>query len=70
MNIVQAGNFIAEVNDPEIFKKHFLQRVRAFKTSLSAFRGKLRLLNLNEVQKAEIISELESISFREIFSYG
>jgi len=67
MNIVQAGNFIAEINDPEIFKRHFLQRVRAFKTSLLNFKEKLKLLNLSEEQRREIIWELRSINLGEIF---
>src|SRR3989338_518159 len=67
MDIVQAGNFIAEINDPEIFKKHFLQRIRAFKTSLIHFREKLKLLDLTEEQKKEVVEELKSIDFREIF---
>jgi len=67
MNIVQAGNFIAEINDPEIFKKHFLMRVRAFKTTLFHFKEKLKMLNLTEEQRKEIIEELRGIDFREIF---
>jgi len=67
MNIIQAGNFIAEINDPEIFKKHFLQRVRGFKTSLYNFKEKLQLLNLTEEQKKEISEELRTIDFKEIF---
>ena len=67
MNIVQAGNFIAEINDPEIFKKHFLQRVRSFKTSLLNFREKLKLLDLSEEQKREVIGELRSIDLERIF---
>jgi ParB family chromosome partitioning protein len=67
MNIVQAGNFIAEINDPDIFKKHFMQRIRGFKTSLKNFKEKLKLLNLDEYQKEEIIDELRSIDFKEIF---
>jgi len=67
MNIVQAGNFIAEINDPEIFKRHFLQRVRSFKTSLLNFREKLSLLNLTKDQKKEIVRELRSIDFKQIF---
>jgi len=67
MNIVQAGNFIAEINDPEIFKKHFLQRVKAFKTTLLHFKEKLKMLNLTGEQKEEILKELRGIDFREIF---
>lgn len=67
MNIVQAGNFIAEINDPEIFKKHFLQRVKAFKTSLYNFKDKLKMLNLTDEQKEEIHQELRGIDFKEIF---
>ncbi len=67
MNIIQAGNFIAEINDPEIFKKHFLQRVKAFKTTLQNFKEKLKLLNLTDKQRDEIVEELRGIDFREIF---
>jgi len=67
MNIIQAGNFVAEINDPEIFKRHFLQRVKAFKTTLQHFREKLRLLNLTEEQRKEIVEELRGIDFRGIF---
>ena len=67
MNIVQAGNFVAEINDPEIFKKHFLMRLRSFKTTLINFKDKLKMLNLSEEQKKEIIDELRSIDFRKIF---
>ncbi len=66
MNIVQAGNFIAEINDPEIFKKHFLTRIKAFKTTVMHFREKLEKLNLTEEQRKEILEELRSIDFSEI----
>jgi len=67
LNIVQAGNFVAEINDPEIFKKHFLQRVRAFKTTLKHFKEKLNLLNFSEEQKKEIVEELRDINLKEVF---
>lgn len=67
MNIIQAGNFIAEINNPDIFKKHFMQRIKGFKTSLVHFKEKLKYLNLNENQKEEIIEELRNIDFKEIF---
>jgi len=67
MSIAQAENFVAEINDPEIFKKHFLQRVKAFKTMLNHFKEKLKLFNFTIEQKKEINKELEDIDFEEIF---
>ncbi len=67
MNIVQAGNFVAEVNDPEIFKKHFVARIRSFRTSLLNFKEKIKLLNLDEDMKEEIKKELRNIRLEKIF---
>jgi len=67
MNIIQAGNFIAEINDPEIFKKHFLMKIRGFKTSVNNFKEKLKFLNLDENVKKEIKQELKNIDFRKLF---
>lgn len=67
MNIIQAGNFIAEINNPEIFKKHFLMKIRGFKTSLNNFKEKLKFLDLDDKIKKEIKQELKDIDFKKLF---
>jgi ParB family chromosome partitioning protein len=66
MSIAQAENFMGEVNDPEVFKKHFLQRVKAFKTMITHFKEKMKVLNFNDAQKEDIIRELNKIDFEHI----
>lgn len=61
MDIIQAGNFVAEVNNPEIFKKHFLTRLKAFETSIKNFRKRAKEINLGEKDRIEVKRTLESI---------
>lgn len=60
-DIVQAGNFVAEINNPEIFKKHFLARVKAFETSLKNFQEKANTIGLNKNDKEEVEASLQKL---------
>jgi len=61
MNILQAGNFVAELNDPETFKKHFIKQLKSFKTSVKNYQKKLSKIILTDEQKKEIKKEFEQI---------
>jgi len=61
LDIVQAGNLVAEINNPEIFKKHFLARIKAFKTLLNNFEEKRKTIKLDEKETAEIKAALDAV---------
>ena len=61
LNVVQAGNFVAELNDPETFKKHFIKQLKAFKTSMKNYKKKLSKITLSEKQNQEIKKQFQEI---------
>jgi len=61
MSVAQAENLIAEVNDSNILKKHFLKQVKSFSTSLKKFKEKTKISNIDIKTEKEIEKELEKI---------
>ena len=62
MSVAQAENLIAEINDSNILKKHFLKQVKSFSTSLKKFKEKEKVIGMNKKEEKEIEKELEKIS--------
>lgn len=62
MSIEQAGNFISELNNPKLFKKHFLTRMKAFETSIKEFEKKVKEIPMGEEDKKDIKDTLERVN--------
>lgn len=60
LSVAQAENLIAEINDSEVLKKHFLKQVKGFSTSLKKFKEKVEKSSGGGTE--EIKDELEKIS--------
>jgi ParB family chromosome partitioning protein len=61
MSVAQAENLVAEVNDSNILKKHFLKQVKSFTTSLKKFKEKEKIIGMNKKEEEEIKKELSEI---------
>lgn len=61
LDIIQAGNLVAELNNPQIMKKHFIIKLKGFRTSVCKFLERNQKISLNEVEKQEIKKEIELI---------
>ena len=61
MSVAQAENLVAEVNDSNILKKHFLKQVKSFNTSLKKFKEKEKIIGMNKKEEEEIEKELGEI---------
>jgi inorganic pyrophosphatase len=59
LNVSQAENLVAEINDSNILKKHFLKQVKSFRTSLKKFKEKANIAGIKE--EKEIEKELKKI---------
>ena len=62
LSVAQAENLVAEINDSEILKKHFLKQIKGFKTSLKKFKEKSTILNINKKIEKDIEKELTNIN--------
>lgn len=61
MSVAQSENLIAEINDSEVLKKHFLKQVKSFSTSLKKFQEKSKEFGINKKEEKEIIDELNDV---------
>lgn len=61
LNIIQAGNLVAELNNPDIMKKHFISQLKGFRTSTQKFQEKVKQINLSEKERAEIKKEFKEL---------
>jgi ParB family chromosome partitioning protein len=61
LSVAQAENLVAEINDSNILKKHFLKQVKGFRTSLKRFKDKVKISGIDKNTEEEINSELEKI---------
>jgi ParB family chromosome partitioning protein len=61
MSVAQAENLVAEINDSNILKKHFLKQVKSFRTSLKKFKEKAKISSIDKKTEKEIEKELEKI---------
>jgi len=62
LSIAQAENLVAEINDSNILKKHFLKQVKSFSTSLKKFKEKAKISGIDKRTEKEIEKELKKIS--------
>ncbi len=62
LNIIQAGNLVAELNDPQIMKKHFIMKLKSFRTSMQKFQEKTKRVRLSKQEKQEIKTEIKLIN--------
>ena len=62
MSVAQAENLIAEINNPEVLKKHFMKQVKSFSTSLKKYKEKAEIIGVSNKEKRDIDKELKNIS--------
>ncbi|MBU0615035.1 MAG: ParB/RepB/Spo0J family partition protein [Nanoarchaeota archaeon] len=58
LSVAQAENLVAELNDSNILQKHFLKQAKSFRTSLTKFKEKSDISNMD---KKQVEKELEKI---------
>jgi len=61
LSVAQAENLVAEINDSNILKKHFLKQVKSFRTSLKKFKEKKKIINIDKSEEKEIEKEIKDI---------
>lgn len=59
LNMIQAGNLVAQLNNPEVLQKHFSKQVKSFHTSFMNFTKKSTLQDMK--LKSDMKKELEEL---------
>jgi len=70
LDIIQAGNLVAETNNPEIFKAHFISRLKALVTTIKNFKERAGKIDFDDKTNEEIkngFNEVKKIIENEVY---